>query len=190
MGINTNHMKDKKTDIWPFALWYIIVVLIIGGGFVLLMNIGPILIVIFENEPLEIFEHSLHNSWLLVFSIPIALILDYLYFKAVLWRVSFTNTHIFVPKIPEIQIKNVEIACTEILFCEVTMEGFYYFFTFTTSNEKKKKMFITRFSFKQMEMILKMIQERGGLIDQNINDTINPLRIKKKKKSTPQVLNV
>jgi len=180
MGMIKNHKEDTENDIWPLALWYIIVVFIIGGGFVLLMNIGPILIIMFENEPLEIFGHSFRNSWLLVFSIPIALILDYLYFKAVLWKVSFTKTHIFAPKIPEIHEKEVEILCAEILTCEVTMEGFYYFFTFTSSNGKKKKMFITRFSYKQMESILIMIQERGGLIDQNINDILNPLRIKKK----------
>ena len=88
----------KKTknvvNIWPWAIWYVIIVFVIGGGFILLMNIAPILIVIFENEPLEIFGHSLHNSWLLVFTMPIALILDYLFFKAVLWKVSFTKTHI------------------------------------------------------------------------------------------------
>lgn len=179
MGMITSHKEDKKIIIWPLALWYIIVVLIIGGGFVLLMNIGPILIVMFENEPLEIFGHAFHNSWLLVFSIPIALILDYLYFKAILWKVSFTKTHIYVPKIPEIQEK-AEILCAEILTCEVTMKGFYYFFTFTSSNGKKKKIFITRFSFKQLESILIMIQERGGLIDQNINDILNPLRIRNK----------
>lgn len=172
-------MKKDRIDIWPFALWYIIVVLIIGGFFILLINVGPILIVIFENEPLEIFGYSLHNSWLLVFSIPIAFVLDYLYFNAILWRISFTDTHIFIPKISEIQ-KNTKIPCDEILTCEVTMEGFYYFFTFTSNNNKKSKMFINRFSFKQMEMILKMIQERGGMINQNINETLNPLRIRKK----------
>lgn len=175
-----SHKEDKKINIWPHALWYIIVVFIIGGGFVLLINIGPILVVMFENEPLEIFGQSFHNSWLLVISLPIALILDYLYLKAVLWKVSFTKTQIFVPKIPEIQEKEVEILCAEILTCLVTIEGFYYFFTLTFINGKKKNMFITRFSFKQLETILIMIQERGGLIDQDINDILNPLRTRKK----------
>lgn len=182
MGIGKETDNNNNiTSIWPWAIWYVIIVFIIGGGFILLMNIGPILIVIFENEPLEIFGYSLHNSWFLAYSIPIALVADYMFIKAISWKVSFTKTHIIVPKIPEVQEKNVEIPCSEILKCDVTMEGFYYFFTFTSSNNKKKKMFITRFSFKQMETILKMIQERGGLTDQNINDIINPLRIRKKK---------
>lgn len=129
MGITKeNFNKDNIINIWPWAVWYIIVVIIIAGGFILLMNIGPILIVIFENEPLEIFGHSLHNSWLLVFTMPIGIILDYLFFKTVLWKVSFTNTHIIVPKTPEIQDKKVELACNEILTCEATMEGFNYYY--------------------------------------------------------------
>jgi hypothetical protein len=173
----------KKTknvvNIWPWAIWYVIIVFVIGGGFILLMNIAPILIVIFENEPLEIFGHSLHNSWLLVFTMPIALILDYLFFKAVLWKVSFTKTHIIVPRIPEIQEKKIELACNEILTCEVTMVGFNYYFMFSCLDGKKRKMSIIRFSFKQLETILKMIQERGGMVDQNIDEIINPLRIRK-----------
>ena len=181
MGIAKN--KDNKKNIvhiWPWSIWYVIIVFIIAGGFVLLMNIGPILIIIFENEPLEIFGHSLHNSWLLVFTMPIGIILDYLFFKTVLWKVSFTKTHIIVPKIPEIQEKKVELACNEILTCEVTMEGFNYYFMFTCLDGKKSKISVIRFSFKQMEMILKMIQERNGLINLNINDIINSLRIRKK----------
>ena len=182
MGIaKETHNKNDIVNIWPCAIWYVIIVLIIGGAFILLMNIGPILIIIFENEPLEIFGHLLHNSWLLVFTMPIALILDYLFFKAVLWKVSFTKTHIIVPKIPEIQEKSVEIPCDEILNCDVTMEKFYYFFIFALNSGKKRKIFITRFSFRQMEMILRMIQEREGLNNQNINEIINPLRIRKKK---------
>jgi len=181
MGITKKkYNKDGIINIWPWAIWYVIIIIIIGGGFILLMNVGPILIVMFENESLEIFGHSLHNSWLLMFSIPIALVLDYMYFKAVLWKVSFTKTHIIVPKVSEVQEKRIELACNEISTCEVSMEGFYYFFTFTLDSGKKRKMFITRFSFRQMKMILKMIQERGGLIDQNINEIINPLRIRKK----------
>jgi hypothetical protein len=166
-------------NIWPWAIWYVIIVFVIGGGFILLMNIAPILIVIFENEPLEFFGHSLHNSWLLVFTMPIALILDYLFFKTVLWKVSFTKTHIIVPKIPEIQEKRVELACNEILTCEVTMVGFNYYFMFSCLDGRKRKMSIIRFSFKQLETILQMIQERGGMVDQNINEIIKPLRIRK-----------
>lgn len=180
MGIIKNHEIKKRIDIWPLASWYIIIVLIIGGGFISLMNIGPILIVIFEKEPLEVFGTVLHDAWFLVFSIPIAVVADYMFIKAISWKVSFTNTHIIVPKIPEIQEKKVELACNEILTCEVMMEGFNYYFRFTCLNGKKRKMSIIRFSFKQMESILKLIQERGGLIDQDINDIINPLRIRKK----------
>lgn len=182
MGIGKETDNNNNiTSIWPWAIWYVIIVFIIGGGFILLMNIGPILIVIFENEPLEIFGYSLHNSWFLAFSIPIALVADYMFIKAISWKVSFTKTHIIVPKIPEIQEKKVDLACNEILTCEATMEGFNYYFMFTCLDGKKRKMSIIRFSFKQMETILRMIQERGGLIDQNINDIINPLRIRKKK---------
>jgi len=181
MGINQEKKQDKKINIWPFAIWYVIVVLVIGGTFVLMMNVGPILVVIFENEPLKIFGHFLHNSWLLVFTLPIALFLDYLYFKAILWKVSFTKTNIIIHKISEIQEKKVDIECNKILTCETTMEGFYYFFSFHCSDGKKRKMFITRFSFKQLERILEMIMERGGLQDQDINEIINPLRIIKRK---------
>lgn len=182
MGIAKNEDNKKKiVNIWPWSIWYVITVFIIAGGFVLLMNIGPILIIIFENKPLEIFGHSLHNSWLLIFTMPIVIILDYLFFKTVLWKVSFTKTHIIVPMISEIQEKRLEIVCNEILTCEAVMEGFNYYFMFTCLNGTKRKMSIIRFSFKQMELILKMIQERDGLIDQNINDIINPLRIRKKK---------
>jgi hypothetical protein len=51
---------------------------------------------------------------------------------------------------------------------------------FSCLDGRKRKMSIIRFSFKQLETILQMIQERGGMVDQNINEIINPLRIKKR----------
>ena len=91
------------------------------------------------------------------------------------YKVIFTETHILVTKISEVQEKKVDIECNKILTCETTMEGFYYFFSFHCSDGKKRKMFITRFSFKQLKRILEMIMERGGLQDQDINEIINPL---------------
>lgn len=176
-------MRDEKINIWPHSLLYVIFVLGISGGFTfIVLTIGPILVVVFEDEPLRIFGLSLNNAWSLVLTIPGSILFNFMFFKAILWKVSFTETDMIAPKIAEVQEKNVHIECKQILTCETTMVGFYYYFTFHCADGKKRKIFITRFSFKQMEKILKLIQDRGGLQGENIDEIINPLRIKKKNK--------
>ena len=176
-------MKKDRINIWPLNPIYIVIYVIVIV-FMLLSIILPFWLLV-NNKPINFFDLGYINEGYIQFLtiLPLSGFLIYFFLRTGIFsfKVSFTATHIIVPRVSEIQEKNVEIPCAEILNCDVTMEGFYYFFTFTSSNGKKKKMFITRFSFKQMEAILKMIQERGGLIDQNINEIINPLWIRKKK---------
>ena len=138
-----------------------------------------------KNEPINFLGFGYINDRYIQFliSMPISIFLTYVFLRTGImnFKVSFTETNIIVPKIPEIQEKKVDLSCNEILTCEAAMEGLNYYFMFTCLNGKKRKMSIIRFSFKQMEVILKMIQERGGLVDQNINNIIKPLRIRKKK---------
>jgi hypothetical protein len=177
-------MRKDKINIWPLSWWYVIFMLGIVGGFFLLMIIGPFLVVLFENEPLKIFSLTLPSAWLLAFTTPIAIIFACMYLKAILWKVSFTKTHIIAPKIFEIQEKKVEVECIKILTCKAIMEGFFnYYFAFNCVDGKTRKMSIIRFSFKQMEKILTLIQERGGLQNQDIYEILDPLRIKKTKRN-------
>jgi len=183
MGITKeSDNKDNIINIWPRSVIYMII-----SAICVLMMISFILFpfwLLIRNTPINFLDFGYLNDGYIQFLIflPMSIYLVYVLFKTgfLSFKISFTKTHIIVPKISEIQEKNVEIPCDEILNCDVTTESFYYFFRFTLVNGTNKSIFITRFSFKQMEMILKMIQERGGLIDQNINEIINPLRIRKK----------
>jgi len=184
MGIKKEtYNKNDATNIWPRSVIYLII-----SAICVLMMISFTLLpfwLLIRNTPINFLGFGHINEGYIQFLIflPISIYLVYVFLKTGIlsFKISFTETHIIVPKVSEVQEKKIELACNEISTCEVTMEGFYYFFTFTSSNGKKRKMFITRFSFKQMETILKMIQERGGLVNQNINDILNPLRIRKKK---------
>lgn len=184
MGIVNGICKKKNNiDIWPRSLIYIFISVIVILMMILFIVLPFWLLI--KNEPINFLGFGYINEGYVQFliSLPISIFLTYVFLRTgiMCFKVSFTKTHMIVPKIPEIQEKNVEVLCAEILNCNVTTEGFYYFFTFTMNSGKKTKIFITRFSISQMEVILRMIQERGGLIDQNINDIINPLRIRKKK---------
>lgn len=178
MGVKNNFKKKEKINIYPLSMLYIVFVFIIAGSFILMLNIGPILVMIFEKEYVTFLNYTLHKFWLLLFYVPAVIFADCMYIKSINWKVSFTKTHLIIPKIPKLHEKDVEILCAEIIKCEATMNGFYYFFTFTLNNGKKNKLFITRFSFKQMEKIIKMIQDRGGLIGEKIIDIIAPLRFR------------
>lgn len=176
-------MKNSKVDIWPLNIVYVSLMLIVGI-FILGLIILPFGLLI-NNQPLKLFDIIPLNTGELQFiiTLPIGILGCYFYMKLVLWKVSFTETHIIVPKIAEVQEKRVQVACEKILTCETAMEGFYYFFVFNCEDGRTRKMFITRFSFKQLERILKLIQEKGGLQGQDIDVIINPLRIKKKSKN-------
>lgn len=184
MGIISGMCKKKNNiNIWPRSIIYLFISIICILMMILFIALPFWLLI--KNEPINFLDFGYINDGYIQFliSLPIAIFLTYVFLKTGImsFKVSFTKTHIIVPRIPEIQEKKVELACNEILTCEATMEGFNYYFMFTCLDGKKRKMSIIRFSFKQMETILRMIQERGGLIDQNINDIINPLRIRKKK---------
>lgn len=174
--------KKERIDIWPRSIIYVFLCLIIL--FMMILAIFLPFLLLLENEPLYFLDilyiNNPHIQFLI--SLPISIFLTYVFLRTGIlsYKLSFTETHLIAPKIFEIQEKKVELACNEILTCEVMMEGFNYYFRFTCLNGKKRKMSIIRFSFKQMETILKLIQERGGLIDQNIYNIINPLRIRKK----------
>ena len=94
---------------------------------------------------------------------------------------TFTETHIIVHKISDIQGKRVDIERNQILSCEPVVKGLYYYFSFNCADGKKKKMFITSFSLKQLERILELIKECGGLQNQDIDKIMNPLKIIKRK---------
>lgn len=184
MGImNNKYIKKDRRDIWPRSIIYVIISIICVLMMILFILLPFWLLI--KNTPINFFGFEYINDGYMQFLIllPMSIFLVYVFLKTGIlsFKISFTKTHIIVPKVSEVQEKRVELACNEISSCEVTMEGLYYFFTFTLDNSKKKKIFITRFSFRQMEIILRMIQERGGLTDQNINEIINPLRIRKKK---------
>lgn len=176
-------MKKDRRDIWPRSIIYVLISITCVLMMILFILLPFWLLI--KNTPINFLGFGYINDGYIQFltSLSISIFLIYIFLKTGIlsFKISFTETHIIVPKVSEVQEKRIELACNEISTCEVSIEGFYYFFTFTLDNGKKRKMFITRFSFRQMEMILKMIQERGGLIDQDINEIINPLRIRKKK---------
>jgi hypothetical protein len=181
--INGTYKNKNSTDIYPRSLMYVFISFIVI--LMMLLFIALPFWLLIRNEPINFLGFGYINDKYVQFliSMPISIFPTYVFLRTGImnFKVSFTETHIIVPKIPEIQEKKVELSCNEIVTCEAIMEGYNYYFMLTSLNGKKRKMSIIRFSFRQIEMILKMIQERGGLIDQNINDIINPLRIRKKK---------
>lgn len=178
-------MKNDKINIWPFNLIYIVICVIVIA-FLLLSIILPFWLLI-NNKPINFFDLGYINEGYIQFLIvlPFSGFLIYIIVRTGIFsfKVSFNETHIIVPRIPEIQERKIEIECNQILTCEPIMKGFYYYFSFYCADGKARKMFITRFSLKQLENILKLIKERGGLQNQNIDEIICPLRITKRKKS-------
>ena len=174
-------MRKDRIDIWPLNLIYIFIYIIVIA-FMLLIIILPFWLLA-NNEPINFFDLGYINEGYIQFLIvlPISGFLTYIFVRTGIFsfKISFTDTHLIAPKISEVQEEKVEIECNQILTCEPIMEGFYYFFSFYCTDGKKRKMFVTRFSIKQLKRILELIQERGGLQGQDIDTIINPLRIKK-----------
>jgi hypothetical protein len=171
--------KNKNIFIWPLALWYVVVYLIIGGGFILFCNFG---FIFFTIEPIEIFPSIFMSGlWYKVILMPGLIFLDYIYIEPVLWKISFTETHIIVPRIDKLVKKKFELACYDMVSCKYVMHSYSYCFVIYCSDGKKRIIPVMNFSFKQMEKIIKLIQERGGLIDTNFDDLINPVRFGKGK---------
>ena len=184
MGIKKEaNEKTHQINVWPRSVIYIFISLL-SALMVLLIIILPFWLLI-SNEPVNFWDLGYIHEGKIQFlvTLPISVYLTIVFLKTGIFsfRVSFTETQIIVPKISEIQEKRLMVDCNEILTCEATMEGLYYFIIFNCIDGKKIKLFIKRFSFKQIEYILQLVQERGGLTDQNINEIINPLRIKMKK---------
>jgi len=177
-------MKKDRVDIWPLSPIYLVIYVIVIA-FLLLFIILPFWLLI-DDKPMNFFELGYVNKGFIQFLIMLPMsgfcIYGIVRSGIFTFKVSFTDKLIIAPKIPDIQDKKVEYECNQILTCEPTMEGLYYFFTFRCSDGKKRKIFITRFSFKQLERILYLIKERGGLQNQDIDEIINPLRIKKRKR--------
>jgi len=176
-------MKKDKIKVWPLNPIYIVIYVIVIA-FILLSIILPFWLLI-NNEPVSFFDLGSINEGYIQFLIvsPISGFLIYIFVRTGIFsfKVSFNETHIIVPKIPGIQERKIEIECNQILTCEPIMKGFYYYFSFYCADGKTRKMFITRFSFKQLESILGLIKERGGLQNQDIDEIICPLIIIKRK---------
>lgn len=177
-------MRKDEINIWPLGIIYIFMCIILVA-FMLLFIIFPFGLLI-RNEPMYFIDIIYIKDGYLQFLVmlPMSVFSLYIILRTGIFsfKVSFTETHIIAPRIAEIQEKKVEIECNKILTCEPTMEGFHFYFAFHCADKKKQKMSIMRFSFKQMEKILKLIQERGGLQGQDIDAIINPLRIKRRQK--------
>jgi hypothetical protein len=183
MDINKEaYDKTHQINVWPTSGIYIIICLI--SVFMGLMIIILPFWLLFSNEPVNFWDFGYINEGYIQFliTLPISVFITIIFLKTGIFnfKVSFTKTQMIVPRLSEIQEKRIMVICNEIMTCEAKTEGLHYFFVFNCIDGKTIKLFIMRFSFKQLELILQLIQERGGLTDQNINEIINPLRIKKK----------
>lgn len=176
-------MKKDRINIWPLNPIYIVIYVIVIV-FMLLSIILPFWLLV-NNKPINFFDLGYINEGYIQFLtiLPLTGFLIYIFLRTGIFnfKVIFTETHIIVHKISNIQEKRVDIECNQILACEPIMKGFYYYFSFYCTDGKKRKIFITRFSLKQLERILELIKERGGLQDQDIDEIMNPLRITKRK---------
>lgn len=180
-----NRKKHDIINIWPrgtiYLFIYVIVILLILIAITL-----PVCLLI-NNEPMILFDFFYIKEGYIQFLIflPMSVFLIYIFISTGIFKfkVTFTETHICVPKISEIQERKLKVECCQILSCKTIMEGFFnYYFEFNCLDGKTRKISIIRFSFKQLEEVLTLIQERGGLPNQDIYEILNMLRIKKNKR--------
>ena len=117
-----------------------------------------------------------------IVALPFDILMCYFFTKIMIYKISFIERKLIVPRVYQIQEQRIEIECNRILNCKIGFEKLYFYFEFRCIDGKILRMFISRFSLKQLCLILQMIKDRGGLQEQSIEDVLGVLSHKKKKK--------
>lgn len=175
-------MKENKINIYPKRPIYLfaIVLMIL---FALLFIALPFVLLI-DNKPIKLFDIIPLKNGIIQFIIfiPWTFVFVSFFVKKIFFKISFNEKNLIAPRIYQIQFENLNIACEKIIACNIGFKVLYFYFVFECEDGKTREMFISHFSNKQLKKIIELIKEKGGLINQSIDDILYPIYNNKKRK--------
>ena len=141
-----------------------------GGGYLFVCIIVWIIIIVFIFVSFLVLIVEKQYVVFFIALLPFDFLMCFFFTKIMLYKVSFVGNKFIAPRVYQIQEEEIEVECDQILSCQLGFEKFYFYFLFNCIDKKTYKMFISRYSQKQLIRILERIKERGGLKEQDINE--------------------
>lgn len=168
-------MKKQRILIWPSSVIYIFLIFILGL-FALAFFVFSFYS-LFYGEPIKIFDIIEVKNKIVQFSILIliACMMAFFFMKLLSFKIIFTDEFLFSPRISSMQRQNIRLRCNELIEFRILQPlskdngAIYQYLEFKFADGKIKKLWIKPFTKKQVERILNMIQERGGLQNQKLH---------------------
>jgi hypothetical protein len=168
-----NRMKNI-ISIRPSGFGHIIILSIFG--FLALFFTGYALYSLFLGEPMLLFDFIVIESRILQFILflLVASLMVFFFLDSLLLQIYFEGDFIIALQKSPMRIRTIKLECKNLIAYRELCPGendngtIYQYLELFLVNGGSQKLWVKPYSKKQVERILLLIQERGGLQNQNI----------------------